>query len=587
MPWSIALVITLIAAVAIWSLTRPAPRTLTKLGITPPPTAPLANTDGTDLAIAPDGRHILYLADRDGTSQLYLRSLDELTATPIPGTEGAEGNPFFSPDGESVAFFAAAKLKRVSLMGGPPMTLCDAPTQQGGTWDTEDTIVFSAASETGVGLYRVSAAGGVPESLAMPDPQKGEREYGIPEILPGGKALLLTVFGDAGFQIAVLSLETLEQKILVEGGRDAQYAATGHLVYELAVTGTLVAVPLDLARIEVTGDSVPILEGVRHGPTGRVDYSFSSDGTLVYVPGGVVDVGRTLVWVDHEGKATPLTKAQHVIEQPRVSPDGQRVAVNIWGARGPRGDIFIYDIARDTLSPLTFDGLNHAVVWSPDGRKVAFDSTKDGSANIFWAPPDGSGQPETLLSGKNPQYPGSVSPDGQALAFTERDPSTGRDIWVLPMNGDGRPQPFLRTQASEWGPMFSPDGRWIAYTSDESGQLEVYVQPYPKSSGKWQISNDGGRDPVWSPDGGTLFYRNGSKMMAVHVMTGPSFTPDRPRLLFEREYGSHPAGWLTYDISSDGQRFVMVQTSEEEEIPAQINVVLNWFEELKRLVPAP
>ncbi|MDA2927446.1 hypothetical protein MYX78_09475 [Acidobacteria bacterium AH-259-G07] len=263
--WSTAVVIALIAGVAIWSLTRPEPGFLTKFVIIPPPTSPLANSSGNEVAISPDGRRILYLAERDGTRQLYVRSIDDLTVTPIAGTEGASTSPFFSPDGGSVAFFVDGKLKKVSLMGGPPVILCEAGSRWvGGAWDSQDTIVFAAASEGGFGLYRVSAAGGEPESLAIPDPAKGERWYHNPQILPGGHAVLFTIWdGGINYQIAVLSLETGEHKIVLEGGRHARYAPTGHLVHSTE-TGTLMAVPFDLSRLEVSGDSVPILEGVRY-----------------------------------------------------------------------------------------------------------------------------------------------------------------------------------------------------------------------------------------------------------------------------------------------------------------------------------
>jgi serine/threonine-protein kinase len=344
------------------------------------------------------------------------------------------------------------------------------------------------------------------------------------------------------------------------------------------------AAPFDHERLEITGDSAPVLEGVRNE---GLDFTISRNGTVVYVSSANRRaLTRELVWVDHEGKATPL-KEMRRIEQPRVSPDGQNVALDIVSPGSTWGEIFIYNLARDTLRRLTFDGVNHTVLWTPDGERVVFDSNKDGPGNIFWTLADGSGPVELLFGTENSQWPGSFSSDGQVLAFVEADPSTGLDIWTLPMNGDRKPQPFQRTPAREWGPMFSPDGRWIAYVSNESGRDEVYVRPYPESPGKWQISNDGGRDPAWSPDGDTLFYRTEDKMMAVAVMNEPSFTPEKPELLFEGEYLYHAvAGWLDHDISVDGQSFLMIRPGEtQESAPAQVHVILNWFEELKRLVP--
>ncbi|MDA2934451.1 protein kinase, partial [Acidobacteria bacterium AH-259-D05] len=333
-PWSIAGLIAVIATVAIWLLTRPTPEPLTRFVITPPPTAPLMSTGGNDLAISPGGRRIVYLSV-SGRSQLHVRSLDDFSATPIAGTETARDDPFFSPDGQPVAFFTTGELKKVSLMGGTSITICEAPSSgRSGSW-AEDTIIFSSRGA----LYRVSAAGGTPESLVAPDTEKGELFYGLPEILPGGQALLFTIWTSPGTQIALLSLETGEQKVLL-AGRQAHYAPTGHLVYALSETGTLMAAPFDLATLEVTGDSVPILEEVRQISSDAVDYGFSSNGTLIYVPAGESEGSFSLVWVDREGAVEPLGAPLHQYRAPRLSPDGVRVAVNISEAST---DIWVYD----------------------------------------------------------------------------------------------------------------------------------------------------------------------------------------------------------------------------------------------------
>jgi len=579
-PWGIAAVALVVAGITAWSLRDPSPRSVTKLVIAPSPTTPLMNAGGREVAISPDGRRMIYLAESDGVTKLYRRSMDDLIALEIPGTEGAGQNPFFSPDGESIAFFVDGKLKRVPLMGGQAITLADASNSAGGDWGPEDTVVFTAnSSASRVSLYRISGAGGEPEILATPDLGKGEYNYRDPEILPDGTAVLFTIWSRNGFHTAALSLETGEQKIIIEDGRSPRYMVTGHLVYELSGTGTLMAVLFDPDRLEVRGDPVPFLEGVRYNRVNGADLVISSEGTLAYILG---DAGsRSLVWVDHEGKSTLLMEAQGSLELPRVSADGQRVALTI------DYDIFIYDLPREVLSPLAGEGFNHAQAWSTEGSRVAFSSTKGGvEPNIFLASPDGSEEWERLTTSPNEQYPGSFSPDGKVLAFTEVDPSSGRDIWLLPTEGDSSPQSFLRTEGNEWEPRFAPNGQWIAYTSDESGQDEVYVRPYPIGPGEWQISNQGGRDPLWAPDGRTLFYRNGLQMMAVAAEIEPTFSPGRPSLLFEAEYNSHPSGHMSHDISPDGQRFLMIW---EETAPEQtrINVVLNWFEELKRLVPTP
>ena len=297
-------------------------------------------------------------------------------------------------------------------------------------------------------------------------------------------------------------------------------------------------------------------------------------GALVYVPGRVWGES-TLVWVDRQGAVEPLALPLRRYFDPRLSPDGQRLAVQIGSLIN--SDIWIHHIPRGTLTRLTFEGNDVDPLWTPDGERVAFSSDRAGGpTNLFWKPADGSGPVEQLTESERYQrYPSSCSPDGQVLAFSEFHPSTDWDIWVLPLQGERKPRPFLQTQFRKGEAVFSPDGHWLAYISDESGRNEVYVRPYPGPGGKRQISTEGGDEPVWAKNRRELFYRNGDKMMAVDIVTEPQFSAAKPRLLFEGRYGS-------YDIAPDGQRFLM--ESEREEA-TQINVVLNWFEELKRLVP--
>ena len=586
-PWGMTGLALLMAAVAIWSLMSPSPPLLLKFDMTPPPTAPLDAEFGTDLTISPDGRRIVYLADLEGADQLYVRSLDELIARPIPGTEDANRDPFFSPDGESIVFVTEAdnKLKKVSLSGGQPVTLCDAPGQEGGDWGPDDTIVFSASSGPVTGLYRVSAAGGNPEVLAMPDPESEEGvEYQRPEILPGGNAVLFTIWRRGeDYQTAVMSLETGEQKIVLVEGRQAHYVPTGHLVY--AKTENLMAVPFDLEALEVTGDPITLLEGVRGERGCGVDYSLSSNGTLIYVSGETRKQTQ-LVWVDRRGTMEVLYAIQHNFQEPRFSPDGNRLSVTVW--EGEDSDIWIYEIARGILTPLTFEGQNKSAIWTPDGKRVTFSSNRNDEWNISWMPTDGSGAAEELTAGKNPQTPSSWSPDGQVLAFVQSlSVATKDDILLLPLEGERKPQAFLETQFGEKHPVLSPDGRWIAFSSDPSGPNEVYVKSFSGEGGMIQVSTDGGTEPVWAPDGKELFYRNQDRVMAVSVQTGPTFQVQTPTFLFEEPYlqGSTLAGGtVNYDVSPDGQRFVMLK-GEEGSQQSHITVVINWFEELKRLVP--
>jgi Tol biopolymer transport system component len=290
------------------------------------------------------------------------------------------------------------------------------------------------------------------------------------------------------------------------------------------------------------------------------------------------------VWVSRNGVEQPVAAPAHVYGFPRLSPDGKRVGV---GIQEQETQIWAYDLSRESLTRMTFEGnTNLGAAWTPDGKRVAFQSNREGPLNIFWQLADGSGGPERLTTSEFVQAPSSWSPDGQLLTFLEVNSVTGLDIWVLRMS-DRKAQPFLRTQFNETSPRFSPDGRWLAYLSDESGRYEVYVQPYPSPGGKWQISTDGGTEAVWSPNGREVFYRSGDKMMAVRITTQPSFSADKPQMLFAGPYLASPFSFPNYDVSSDGQRFLMLKSSEQEKsAPTQINVVLNWFEELKQKVPA-
>jgi len=326
-----------------------------------------------------------------------------------------------------------------------------------------------------------------------------------------------------------------------------------------------------------------VLEGLRGDPfRGGVQYTLSHTGAIAYVPGGYSAAARALVWVDRRGEAKPVTETRQAYYDPRFSPDGKRLAIGIEGANH---DIWLYEIAQGTLTRLTFgpnwDG--HAI-WTPDGKHVTFASAAPGNPDLFGVPSDGSREPERLLPSEHTHFPSSWSPDGKVLAFEELHPGTGFDIWMLPVEGERKPRPFLRTPFEEAEPRFSPDGRHIAYTSDESGRREVYVQSYPGPGGKLQISTEGGAEPVWRPDGREIFYRNGSKMMAVSIETKPEFEAKAPRLLFEGNYEIVPLVGADYDVTPDGERFVMIAGDPRATV-TQLNVVLNWFEELKRRVP--
>ena len=576
----------LAAAVVLWTIGSSPPRTQTGLRftLTLPGGQLLGSGNGisTPLSVSPDGTQVVFSA-RQGADQpqLFVRPLDQFEARPIPGTEGALA-PFFSPNGEQVGFFASGALKKVSLAGGAPVTICDVvAANAGATWGSDDIIVFATAF-TSTGLFRVSAAGGRPEALTTPDFEQGESSHRLPHFLPDGNSVLFTVEGEEQRHLALVSLENGERQDFsaLAGAADAWYVPTGHLVF--AQAGTLLAVPFDLARHEIIGAPAPVLDGVYTSPAAVDFFGTSLGGTLVYVPSLRTNFESSVVWVDREGRSTLVTQYPGRVSYPRLSPDSTQLGVVI-GQVGNR-DVWVSDIARGARTRVTSEGDNTVLIWTPDGRQVTFASDRSGPFNLYRKPADGSGDAELLLESEHPQYPGSWSSDGQLLAFYEINPTTGRDIWVLPQDGD--PAPFVVTPFSERSPRFSPDDNWIAYISDESGQDEVYVQPYPGPGGKVTISTDSGQEPVWSADGRELMYRHGDDMMAVSVETQPSFTAGRPRRLFEQHYDVALGGFnQNYDVSPDGQQFLMV--SSDEEPLRQFNIVQNWFDELQRLVPTP
>lgn len=345
------------------------------------------------------------------------------------------------------------------------------------------------------------------------------------------------------------------------------------------------AVPLDLERLIGMGAAVPVVEGVLQNTfSGATQYSISATGSLVYVSGGIQLAAQSrLLWVSRDGAEQPLSAPVSTYMIPRLSPDGLRIAVGIFDQES---QTWIYDLSRETLTRFTFAGsANINPVWTPDGKRIAYQSNKEGAFNLFWQLADGSGGLERLTTSKYLHGAHSWSPDGQLLAFVEVNPATGVDIWVLRL-GDRKPQPFLRTRFNEAAPRFSSDGNWLAYMSDESGRYEIYVQPYPGPGGKWQISTEGGSEPVWNRNGGELFYRCGDKLMAVDISTQHGFAAGTPRMLFEGRYQTAPFPIANYDVSPDGERFLMLKPTEQaQSAPTQIVVVQNWFQELKQKVP--
>jgi len=589
--WGVGiLVAVLVTGIAVWSVMRAEPpaETIRRFPLTLPPGDALSGVSRHVVALSPDGTRFVYAANE----QFYLREMDQLEPAPIRGTDGGR-EPFFSPGGQWVGFWANGNLRKVSVTGGAPVSLCECGNPYGASWGADDTIVFGQGP---AGILRVSTNGGTPEVLIPMDSEKGERGHG-PQMLPDGRTVLFTLSTTPSWdesQIVTQSLETGERRVLIEGGRDARYVPTGHLVYALA--GTLLAVPFDLERLEVTGDPVPVVEGVGRARAGAAHASFSDSGSLVYVPeSSLISLSfafaRELVRVDREGNASLLTETLGEWETPRFSPDGQRLAVRKVDETGQQ-DVWLLELSRGTLTRLTFEGGHHPL-WSPHGERVLFTLDRVEGTNIFSQPADGSGSAEQLTTGPGQRYPAAITSDGKTLIFRQGGDTVevlqpSLDIGMVRLEGESEPEMLLDTSFDEHTPKLSPDDRWLAYVSNESGRDEIFVTRFP-TGGKWQISTEGGREPMWSRNGLELFYRNGEKMMAVDVSAGPG-SAGKPTLLFEGPYDLKIGSGVTnYDVTPDGQGFVMIRAperpAESSGPPQQINVVLNWFEELKRLVP--
>jgi serine/threonine protein kinase/Tol biopolymer transport system component len=569
----------------IWTLRHTPPSAhgpLVRFSVTLPLNEQLGGLDFPSVALSPTGTHLAYVANRGSLSRLFLHRMDNLQDEPISGTEHALG-PFFSPDGQWLGFFADGKLMKTSIGGGAPTVLCDAPIGFGAVWGTDNTITFAPTG--GSGLMQVSAAGGTPREITKLNEEKGEFSHRWPDLLPGGKTLLFTVGATGSWddaQIVAQSLDTGERHVLITGGTFPHYLPTGHLVY--ARGGSLMAVPFDITYPKVTGPAMVVLSKVWVSIDGAAQFGLSPLGHIVYVAGSPPGREHTLVWVDRSRVMEPLASPGRNYSEPRLSPDGRRLAVTI---TQNSENIWIHDVPTGSFTQLTFEGNNSMPVWTLDGARIAFASNKAGALNLFWKQADGSGNDERLTTGGQSQAPYSWSPRSHSLVFVEQSPTTGRDIWMLSIDRDLKSRAILQSPFNETGPALSPDGRWLAYVSDESGHNEVYVIPLmsaPGAQARRQVSTDGGTEPLWSREGSEIFYRVGNKMMACKTRTAPDFQAGPPQLLFEGAYEKGRDSRPAYDVTADGRRFLMLRSDNSESAPTRFEIVLEWFEELKRRV---
>ena len=533
--------------------------------------------------ISPDGRHIVFVSVEGGERNLWVRDLDRETPRKLEGTEGAE-DPFWSPDSQSIGFGTEAELKRIPLSGGEPMTLCDLPRAGAqflrGSWSPDgEQIVYSASFQ----LFQVPSRGGTPKLLFQLEDAESNSQiaYIFPYFLPvteGSRGLVYSFGpGSSDRKLGVLDIKTGERRELVPGTAPV-YSASGHLVYQESFDpdSGLRAVPFSVETLTPIGEAFPIVEAGRHP-------SVALNGTLVYFD-GTGGGGVNLVSRDREGKRLgTIGQAQEHIEHPALSPDGKSVAVEAWEADGNR-DIWVHDAARGTKTRITFGPASDGhPAWSPSGEHIAFNSDRGGGIGIFSKPADGSGE-AVVLGGEDA---GGMAPDwsrdGEFVIYSARQgEDTGDDLWFLkPKAGrEGyEPTPYLRTAADERIPVFSPDDRYVAYVSSESGRSEIYVRPFPEGRGKWQVSINGGTQPRWRRDGKELFYVEEDQLMAVSVSTAQDFSWATPKLLFRDRWLTSSFPKQRYDVSADGQRFVLREEVEGEsgKRPA-IRVVENWYE---------
>ena len=535
-------------------------------------------TEAGPVVLSPDGRQLVFVAHgQSEKSQIWIRPLDSAVARPLPATERAM-YPFWSPDSRFVGFFADGKLKKIEVTGGPPLSICDAPDARGGSWNREGVIVF--APHFREPLYRVSANGGKPVPVTTFDAARRETTHRWPSFLADGRRFLFFSGSHSVGAVSELdavfvgSLDGEKPKLLVNARSNALYAS-GHLLF--VRQKTLLAQPFDPRRLELSGEPFPIAEKVQDDPGFfNAIFSVSDDGTLAYQESGGSAGQTELAWFDRSGRKVDVLGEPADYWDPRIAPGGRRVTFGI----GDPGDIWVYDPARGLRTRLTFDAADdYGPLWSPDGSRVAFSSQRSGSGDLYAKVASGTGADQLLITSKVFKVANDWSPHGLAYVTFAGSPGSKADLWLLSV-ADGKSSPLLQTEFDEGAARFSPDGRWIAYSSNESGQFEVYVQPFPLQSGKWQLSTAGGVHPIWRLDGREIFYLSpDGKIMSVEVSAGAVFESGVPRALFPVFLKNAPGP--QYDVSADGQRFLLnVRVGEESSPP--VTLVQNWTALLKR-----
>jgi eukaryotic-like serine/threonine-protein kinase len=551
---------------------RPPEMPVTRSTILPP-----EKTSFSDIppAVSPDGRRMVFSAQAaGGETQLWVRSLDDLAAQPLAGTQGGH-LPFWSPGGKSIGFFAGGKLERIEASGGPPLALAGTSgNERGGTWNANGVILF-APDSTGP-LMKISASGGAAEPITKLDTAK-ERSHRWPCFLPDGRHFLFMGFGGRSGTISVGSLDSPEIRPLMEAQSNAVYAPGPPEAYLLFMRGTtLVAQPFDAARLKLEAEAAtPVAENIQASGLPELGaFSVSSSGTLVYAGGA--SAGQELTWVDRSGGRTVVGEPA-VVSTLNLSPDDKYAAAGVFDPASRKYGIWLYDLARGLRNRFTSDpAQQYWAVWSPDGGSVVYDSHYD----LYRRQSNGAGGEELLYADDLQKQPESWSPDGKFLLYTSRDPKTSADLWILPdplgSPGKSKPYPFLRTEFSETKGQFSPDGKWIAYQSNETGRNEIYANPFPGPGGKRRISTGGGTSPRWRRDGREIFFIAPDRRLTAALVTakGESIEVGETRPLFGPLTGS-------YDVSADGQRF-LATVPQQQSASEPLTLVQNWMAGLKK-----
>jgi eukaryotic-like serine/threonine-protein kinase len=575
---------------ALWRVGARAPaETVVRFEVQPRDQASLMLVARPSVALSADGSTLAFAAVSKGESRLYVRSFGEVTPRALAGTEGGS-NPVFSPDGKQIAFYAAGRLKRTTL-DGTVLTVTEAGADgdpRGIAWLADGTLVF--ASVAAGPLMQVPSGGGSPRAITTLDDKKGERTHRWPAALPNGKILFTIGTRSSPDNYDRSTIEAVDpatgtRQVVLEGASSARYAASGHLLF--VRDSILYAIPFDLDSLTTRGTPVQVLRGVNGDTTtGASHLAIADNGTLTYAPGTAMSANR-LVWVDRQGKTQPLDLPQGLFFDPRISPDGTRVAVVWQTLTAGTGDIWVSDLVRNTFTRLSFSGSTMSPAWSADGKSVYYSAIDpDGrKTTLMRKPADGSREAEAVAALDSRVYLREVTPDGKFALIDFMDRTGGMEngqVAKLALTANAKPELLVATPWDEYSGQWSPDKRWLAYQSEESGRSEIYVRDMSEGGGRWQVSTAGGEEPQWSADGQELYYRNESQLMAVAIDARTAFTPRIPTLLFEGVYNLRSDTGISYAVAAKGDRFLMVRLSEQN-ATSTVTVVTNWFAELRRL----